>query len=243
MTLSEPHYIRAARVADVAIRYEWDDWKLQAIFDNDQNDFRERMGRLSYRAALAFTIATGEWTVRRFDAVSVDPEPLLHLEAMWAGVVDSRYVRYWEPPDQYWLGPIRGPMRLAIIFTLEAMVDGDACGDVGLSADRAVNVALRVLPDQRPYLAWRERVVQRLERLYPFDPEDPMGDVVPREAMDPDAEFDVTMTEKLVNRYLRALNPGVNRFLASAEAMREREFPGTPYRFEMKQDRTDRNDF
>jgi hypothetical protein len=243
MALSEPRYIRAARVSEPALRYTWDDWQLQAIFDNTQNAFRERMGRVSYRAALAFTIATGEWIVHRFDAVSDDPEPLRHMEAMWAGVVDSRYVRYWEPPDEYWLGPIRGPLRLAIIFTLEAMVDGDACGDVGLSADRAVNVAVRVLPNADPYLAWRERVVERLERLYPFDPHDPMGDVVPREALDPDTEFDVALTNELVNHYLRGLSPSANDNLAPPEEMLEREFPGTPYRFDIQQDRIVRNAF
>lgn len=243
MGLSEPHYIRAAQVLDPALRYEWDDWQLQAIFDKDENAFRERMGRLSYRAALAFTIATGEWIVHRYDAVSADPEPLLHMEAMWAGVVDSRYVRYWEPPDENWLGPIRGPLRLAIIFTLEAMVDGDACGDVGLSADRAANVAVRVLPDSRPYLTWREQIVERLERLYPFDAADPMGDVVPREAMDPAVEFDASMTEELVDRFLRGLAPGANRFLASPAELREREFQGQPYRFDIQRDRFERNDY
>jgi hypothetical protein len=243
MTLPEPSHIRAARIADQALRYEWDDWQLQAIFNRADESFRERMGRVSYRAALAFTIATGEWIVRRYDTVSADVEPLLHMEAMWAGVVDSRYVKYWEPEDEDWLGPIRGPLRLAIIFSLEAMVDLDACGDVGLSADRAVNVALRVLLDPGPYLAWRERVVERLESLYPFDPRDPMGDVVPREALDSDVDFRPEMTEELVNRYLRRLTPEANRFLASPAEMLERDFGGTPYTFDLAQDRIDRNEF
>jgi hypothetical protein len=243
MTLPEPSYISAARIADPALRYEWDDWQLQAIFDTDDNSFRDRMGRVSYRAALAFTIATGEWIVRRYDTVSADAEPLLHMEAMWAGVVDSRYVKYWEPTDERWLGPIRGPLRLAIIFSLEAMVDADACGDVGLSADRALKVALRVLPESRSYLAWRDRIVPRLEKLYPFDPGDPMGDVVPREALDSDVDFRPEMTEELVNRYLRRVTPESNRFLASPAEMLERDFAGTPYRFDLVQDRIDRNEF
>jgi hypothetical protein len=243
MALPVPGYIRAARIADPVLRYEWDDWKLRKIFDRDDNSFHERMGRVSYRAALAFTIATGEWVVHRYDAISSDPEPLLHMEAMWAGVVDPRYVKYWEPSDEYWLGPIRGALRLAIIFSLEAMVDAEACGDVGLSSDRSSNVALRVLPDAGPYLAWRELVVQRLEQLYPFDSHDPMGDVVPREALDSEIDFRREMTEELVNRYLRSLTPEANRFLASPEEMVERDFSRTPYRFNLAEDRNDRNEF
>src|SRR5262249_62057333 len=112
-----------------------------------------------------------------------------HMEAMWAGVVDSRYVRYWEPEDEHWLGPLRGALRLAIIFTLEAMVDADGCSDVARSADRASTIAQRVLSAPGPCLAWRGRVVERLEGLYPFDQADPMGEVVPREALDPVSDF------------------------------------------------------
>src|SRR5215813_7259631 len=127
MTLGVPAYIADARIADPVLRYEWDDWRLQDMFDTDSLAFHKRMGGLSYRAGIAFTVATGEWIVHRFDAVSGVPVPLKHMEAMWAGVVDSRYVRYWEPEDEHWLGPLRGALRLAIIFTLEAMVDADGC--------------------------------------------------------------------------------------------------------------------
>jgi len=243
MSLTTPRYVEQAGVADPELHYEWDDWKLQEMFDTEDDSFRKRMTGVSYRATLAFTIATGEWIVHRYDRISSDPEPLLHMEAMWAGVVDSRYVKYWEPPDEYWLGPVRGALRLAIIFTLEAMVDADACADVALSADRASIIAQRVLTNPAPYLAWREQTVLRLEALYPYDKRDPMGDVVPREALDPDVDFRPETTERLVQHYLRNLDPARNRFLATPAEMLARKFPGTPYEFDMQQDRVARNDF
>jgi hypothetical protein len=243
MVLAIPQYVAAAGIADPELRYEWDDWKIQEMFDTEDDSFRQKMSRVSYRAALAFTIAAGEWIVHRFDRLSTDAEPLLHMEAMWAGVVDSRYVTYWEPPDAQWLGPIRGPLRLAIVFTLEALVDADQCADVALNADRASIIAERVLSNPAPFRFWRERVVRRLEQLYSYDKGDPMGDVVPREALDPDLDFQPEMTEALIRGYLRGVNPALNRFLANPTKMRERGFPGTPYEFDIAQDRLVRNDF
>ena len=243
MTLPVPGYIAAANVAEPAPRYEWDDWNLPQIFDGDDDGFKRRLERLSYRAILGFTIATGEWIVQRFARLSSDPVPELHLEAMWAGMIDSRYVRYWEPPDSQWLGPIRGALRLAIVFSLEAMVDLDACGEVALSGDRAARVALRVLPDPRPFESWRDRIVARLEQLYPHEKRDPVGDVVPREALDPAVDFRPEQAEALVRRYLAGLDPARNQFLATPEEMRVRRFRGTPYQFDVAEDRMLRNDF
>lgn len=243
MTLAIPSYISAAGIADASLYYKWDDWKLQEMFDGEDSAIRLRLGAVSYRAALAFTIATGEWIVHRYDRLSSDLEPSLHMEAMWAGVVDSRYVRYWEPRDEDWLGPIRGALRLAIVFTLEAMVDADQGGDVALSGDRAARIALRVLTDPSPFAIWRDQVVTRLEQLYPHKKRDPMGDVVPREALDPTVDFRPEATESLVKRYLRGLDPTRNRVLATPEFMQVREFPGTPYEFDIERDRINRNEF
>ena len=134
-------------------------------------------------------------------------------------------------------------MRLAIVFTLEALVDVDGCADVALSAARARNIAEHVLPDRAPFLAWCERVVQRLEQLYPFDEDDPTGNVVPREALDPEFEFEPAMTSDLVNRSLANLDYDSNRFLRAPDEMRARDFSDTPYEFTMEADRIARHDF
>lgn len=243
MPLSTPRYIRDAEIRDVTLRYEWDDWKLEDIYESETDKFHERMSSISYRANIAFTIACGEWITYRYDVVSNDPVPHEHMEAAWAGLVDPWYAVWWEPPDEYWLGPIRGALSLAIIFTLEARADAYECLDVAESSDHASSVAEHVMTDPNPFRKWRERVVERLERLYPFDENDPMGDVVPKEALDPDFDFRPEMTEQLVQAYLSGLNSYANRFLRTPEEMLDCGFKGIPYRFDIEADSIARNDY
>jgi len=236
-------YLSRANIQDAHLRYKWDDWDVQAVCEPEDAALYDRLGRLSHRALMAFTTGCGEWVVYRFEPLSDDDAPRKHMEAAWAGMVDPWYSRYWEPPDRLWLGPVRGPLQLAIIFTLEAKVDAEACGDVALSAVRANELTEHVLTDSRPFSAWREHVLQRLEPLYPYRDDDPSGDVVPREALDPGFDFQPELTEKLVQEYLRSLNPQSNRFLRTASEMLENGFGGTPYSFDIQEDRRRRADW
>lgn len=243
MPLTIPRYIRKAKIQDVLLRYKWDDWNVQSFFELESDTFHKRMSGVSYRANIAFTIACGEWVVQRFDLVSDDPVPLDHMEASWAGMIDPLYAVWWEPPDEFWLGPIRGVLQLAIIFTLEAKAAANDYTDPALSAYHAWNIAEHIMTNPQPLTDWRERVVDRLERLYPFNEDDPMGDVVPKEVLDPDFDFQSEMAEQLVQAYLISLDPGTNRFLRTPKQMLEFGFKGTPYRFDIKEDRIARNDY
>jgi hypothetical protein len=243
MALSTPKHIRDANVDDQVVKFIWDDWDLIRIFESGDDEFHKRMAQISYRGNIAFTIATGEWIVHRFDSVSEDPIPLEHMEAAWAALVDPWYAIWWQPPDEEWLGPIRGPLSLAIIFTLQARAYADEGGDVAGNSFKANNVAEHVLTVSDPFREWRERVVNRLELLYPFNEHDPLGEVVPREALNPDFEFRPELTERLVNHYLRNLEPRKNQFLRTAQEMLECGFKGVPYSFDMAEDRVTRCDW
>jgi hypothetical protein len=70
-----------------------------------------------------------------------------------------------------------------------------------------------------------------------------MGDVVPREAMDPDFDFRPDLTEHLVQDFLRGLDPATNRLLRTPKEMLECGFKGVPYTFDMEEDRKNRNDW
>ena len=160
------------------------------------------------------------------------------MEASWAGLIDPTYAVWWEPPDELWLGPIRGALQLAIIFTLEARAAAHDYTDPALSADNAWNIAEHIMTNTQPLTEWKERIIDRLERLYPVDKDDPMGDVVPS-----DVDFRVEMTEQLVQAFLSWLDPGTNRFLRTPEQMLELGFKGIPYHFDIKEDRIARDDY
>lgn len=243
MTLRIPKYIQDAAIQDALIRYTWDDWNVQSIYKVENDEFHKRMLGLSHRANFAFAVACGEWSAHRFDLVSDDQTPHQQLEAFWAGIIDPGYVIWSEHPDEYWPGPIRGALQLAIIFTLEAMDAAFGYKDPAQSAANAWHLAKHIMTDDKPFMHWKEHVVDRLELLYPLDETDPLGDVVPREAMDPDFDFRPEMTEKLVQAYLDRLTPGLNPVLRTPEQMIESGFKGTPYVFNMEEDRIARNDY
>lgn len=243
MALTTPKYIANAGLKDNTLKYKWDDWKLEEIYGSEGDAFYNRMSKLSFRANIAFTNACGEWIVHRYDLLSNDPIPIQNIEAAWAGLIDPHYSVYWEPPDKEWLGPIRGALSLAIIFSLEAIGDAYRYNDPEVSADRISNLAEHIMTDPEHFQTWRENVVKRLENLYPRDENDPMGDVVPREALDPNFQFHPELTEKLVQNFLSNLDLSENSFLRSPTEMIEDGFEGTPYRFKMETDRIMRNDY
>ena len=234
MPLAAPKYIVDAGIQDNILRYEWDDWKLEDIFESESRAYYDLMSGVSFRANIAFTNACGEWIIHRYNLLSSDPVPLQNMEAAWAGLIDPCYSVYWEPPDEEWLGPIRGALSLAIIFSLEGIGDAYQYTDPAVSSNRASNLAEHIMSCPEPFQTWRERVVIRLQRMYPVDEDDPMGDVVPREALNPDFDFRLETTEQLVRAYLSNLVPAANPFLRTPEQMLKDGFQGPPYHFDIK---------
>jgi hypothetical protein len=243
MTLPVPTYIRAANIQDTSIRYKWDDWDVEQAEEPVDQEFLGRLKGLSQSAMGAFTIGTAEWIAYRFAPFIDDPLPLQFLEASWANLIDFFYCgAVWETyvDDNSWSGPVRGPLGIAMLrvdYTLQEIV-GDRHPEI--IAVWINNLVQYVLTDPEPYLMWRERVMERLEALYPSDPQDKLGEVVPRQALDPDFDFRLGETESLINRFLASLDYRANPFLNSPEKMLEQGFEGTPYVFDIEKDRQSR---
>ena len=91
--------------------------------------------------------------------------------------------------------------------------------------------------DAVPLQTWQTAVLDRLEVLYPLDPEESLGEVVPREAFDPQREFDPRQTPRLVQDLLTRLSRGDNPFLLSRRDLVARGFVGMPYLFDVEADR------
>jgi hypothetical protein len=102
------------------------------------------------------------------------------------------------------------------------------------------------MPHPGPYETWCKQVLDRLEAFYPILDDDYIGDVVPREVVDPNVSISVAATEALVNTFLAGLNFRQNKFLSvpeemsTSEYMESRRFVGAPYRFEIEVDRAAR---
>jgi hypothetical protein len=244
MALSVPNYIEAANIQDANIRFPWDDWNVEQAEEPVDEEFVERLKRISQRGIVAFTAGSAEWIVQRFAALSDDPLPEQYVETAWAMMVDLRYCGVtWDDytvESATWTGPVRRPLSIAMVrveYTFQAIIE---YGDIELSAAWISDLAQHVMTDPAPYREWQERTIERFEELYPYNTEDKLGEVVPREALDPSFDFRVEQTQDLVNRFLSNANPGNNTFLNTPERMREQGFTGTPYAFDIQQDRNTR---
>jgi hypothetical protein len=240
MTLLARDYIERSKIRDTTIRYRWDDWDVEQAEQPVSKKLAKQLKKLSERANIAFAVATTEWIVYRLEWVLDDPMPFDYLEAAWAQIVDFRYSFVWWDPlhDHEWTGPVKGPIREAIAWVMEIIrvVEEDREHPARMCASLS-RLAEYVMTDAAPYRAWRDRVIKRLEQYYPLDRSEPLGDVVPREALDPDFAFRPNQTEALVNQFLSRLNPKDHEFLNSHDDLLKEGFEGTPYVFNIEADR------
>jgi len=243
MMLSVPTYIPLAEIQSKVIRYEWDDWNVEAAEEPINDALLERLQKVSQRASTAFTIASAEWIIFRFANLMDYEEPFWYLETAWAQIIDARYGLEWDPLQAGWVGPVMGPIKQALMWVGDAIEQLDDDLEPAESAATIARLAEYVLPTFDAYRAWCDQVLVRLERFFPFDEKDARGDIVPREALDPSFDFKVGSIEHLVNAYLSRLNREDNPFLNSPEGMLEQGFKGTPYVFSIQNDRLDRSDW
>jgi hypothetical protein len=250
MTLPIPTYLEAASVQDNVLRYEWDDWRTLPSLEATDEELVARLRRVSYRAVLAFACGTAEWIVYRFGSLNEDSAPWNFLEAAWAMIVDVRYCGYgdataWQAySPKKWNGPVKGPIDEAL-KTLEIafqQLASEYHTDPTVFAATISTLACHVMTDSLPYKTWSGQVLAQFESIYPRKPGDELGDVVPRQAVDPEFDFKVEQTETLMNHFLETLDYHSNMFLSSPEGMREKfegeeSFQGTPYVYSMEADR------
>jgi hypothetical protein len=227
-------------VQDISIAYKWDDWNVEDAYEPLDENFTNRMAMLSYRANEAFTAGCVEWIIYRFGFLSNDSTPANYIEAAWAAMLDWRYAKYFEPVDEEWHGPVRRVLEVAIVLMVEVIDRTESYDLPEISSASISNLAKHVMSQSKSFEEWQEWAVERLTLFYPRDEEEPLGPVVPREALDPDIEFSPSDTPEYINRFLKSLDFRKNEFLEPPETMLKSGFEGHPYTFNAAEDRRQR---
>ena len=244
MTRTRPIYVPQQVASAYTLRYLWDEWCGEDLYANLQDDdLLRRQEGLSDRANLALASACTEWIVYRYEGLSHDPVPHEFLQAMWAAGVDTRYARPWEPEPENWTGPVRGPLLVAMQYGQEAIRELAVQSGPGMAVLYLSGLARIVLPDYAGFLVWRDHTINHLHQLFPSDPNDAMGDVVPQQALSLRQPFDPRLIEPLVQEFLNGLDPRRNKFLHRPDEMKQLLFDGTPYAFSFAQDQQFRNEW
>ncbi len=240
MTLSVPKYIHEVNIQNLTIRYTWDDRNVEAVEKPVDEELISRLNKITLRGNAAFTIAVSEWIVYRFKHLLKDQVPLEFLEAAWAQTIDSRYGYEWDPLQAGWEGPIMGPIREALMWSSDAIEKKDEYLNPSSNVEKVLKLTRHVLCDTSSFQVWFDTVINRLETYYPMNPDEKLGDVVPRELFCPDLDFKCDQSESLINKFLRGLDYDSNPFLRPPKEMLEEGFDGTPYVFDIEKDRKER---
>jgi len=233
MAMTVPEYIKRANIAGQPIQYVWPDVGRTPKFLGDER-LANRVRAICPRGVVAFSAGCAEWIAWRLSRDFTSSILLDYIEAVRAGIVDWKYLRpRSEVPDapyllKDWTGPVRGP----IIMTcngLDQVIRGAKKGRIpGLSSTLLSELALYLMPDERPFKDWRRFAVRRLAEFYPAT-ETAIGPPVPREALDPDVEFDPSLAPEYIERFIKSLDPERNPFLQKADVLLAEGFEGTPY--------------
>lgn len=238
-----PGYIARANISDASVRYRWDEWNVEDCVDPVDDEILECLSGLSLRAAFAVLVGAVEWIVYRFEVLCDVALPFDAVEAAWAQEVDRLYAMPLNPFRGYeWSGPVRGPIKIAIGLMRECADLLGEGADITFGVAEVLKLADHVVPDKKAFSSWRDSAIKRLEKLFPRLNDDPLGDPVPREALDTDYDFDPAQTESLLNRYLAQLDPEDSSFLPPPDLMRDYGFEGTPYKFDLQEDRKRRQE-
>jgi hypothetical protein len=255
MPMSAPPWIISANLTAAMPPPDWEDdpWECAAESPRLEN----KIAVLWSRAILALAAGFAEWIVWRPGAAAVDPLVAPFLEAVWASVIDRRYLNHvsqkfetrirksyqlptkpqrlaahWTSGD-YFADLASGPQRVAI-YTLADAADLTAPRDFGsMEATYISNLVEQIVGKGDPFKSWRRNVIGRLTKFYGSDADEPswLGPPVPREALDLNVKFEPSMAPPMLSRFLAGLDPASNPFLTPAKEMVKLGFEGTPYTY------------
>ena len=189
--------------------FSWSDWDPYAAVGSPPVDRVEELGLCSDRALVAYTIALAEWVVHRFKNMLDDTIPIHFLQAAWVSEIDPHVNPPPESDEANWKGPMRGSIDLALMTVLNAMASMDG-GKPEVDAALAEQIAGHIWNWSPSFVAWRDVVVPRLQRVFPRQRDD-RRPVAP--AMFTTAGYDPRDTEAQISAFLASVNFEENFFL------------------------------
>ena len=201
MSLEIPKYVPIDAISQHDVQHEWDDYDPVESPGWPDEATKRRLKKITTYGLVAFAIGCAEWVVYRFSRLSSDKSAYDYLEAFWMfemGIADAFPE---ETVDEEWRGPIRGPMDLAFRTIMNTFLLSEKTPAVSHGAF-AAQIALHVLEDKRPFLEWQGKVLSRLEKYCVRTDEDPDGQPVPRELLDPDFDLESILHEELIRDFI-----------------------------------------
>ena len=220
----------ASALASAPIQHKWND-KDVPTFYTETDRIQSMIARTTTAGAVALAVGCLEWVAWRMSKHSDVTLLFKAIEAMWAGIIDYRYVRsLYDSPlvlkQKEWQGPAKGPVYAAYWQLVRLQERLEDRGPASPDASCAVRLARFVLPAPKPFEAWWRVILKRLVELHPDseEGEDDIGKPIPREAMDPNLDYKLRDEKRYLAAFLKSLDPKTNPFLATPKEMKKAGF-------------------
>lgn len=227
-------YEGASQALDGPLRYKWNDEKPTEYYGAENRRLEKALAQPPMRVGLGTSIAFAEWIWLRLRTVAKDHRLPKLIEASWASLVDWHYFDASSQTEKELAerkkGPVEGPLSIAHRHLFTSVLN--AANETGFYS-RAVyisNLAEHVVARPEIFTRWRRATIERVQRLYPDDPDDLFGPPIPRQAII-DPGFKLNDAPKLLDAFLSELTPTENPYLTQPAVMKRAGFKGTPYCF------------
>jgi hypothetical protein len=230
MVLSIPKYIEEAGVIGAPLTYKWEDDNHRNYWAPGVPALEYKIGKCAGRAVVTLSAGIAEWVAWRLSEFLEDNTLFDCIEAVYASVIDWRYFNPPSQPIKWGKGPVRGPADVTRYLLVKAVDEASGDEDVAERAVALAKLVEHVLPDSvKSFRKWRNEAIARLRKIEPLDLDEPDGNPVPREVLDPNFEFKPEESAKLLAKFLKSLDYRKNAYLSSPEKMLKAGFKGTPY--------------
>jgi hypothetical protein len=252
-----PRYIRESGIVGAPLSFKWSDKSDHIGPLEGGSAVDDEIFPIDHCGVVALGAALEEWAVWRFDGKIDTQRYLFQVDAIRAWPIHRLYFK--GPREVEWVDE---PPVDAAMSRIEDLAIGSASKKfIEFPAKLPMNqvhqtfVLRHVIPkaSRKAFDAWFKVVVRRLAQFAPR-PKEPMkefddypdeaaydlaqrpffGAPVPPEIVDPDFEYESSMREPLLDKFLKSLDYKVNPFLRSPDELKEGGFEGTPYRLGKK---------
>ena len=222
MALEVPPYIPVDDIAVEDIQYEWSEWDPYEPIGMPSEDVENRLENVSNFGITAFALGCAEWVVYRLSRLSADATPLQFIEACWVTLMGFDEALPPESDEDDWQGPVRAAIDLSLMTVLNTVYLAEEAAPTNHGA-LAAKIATHVLVDPAPFLAWQDRVLERLEKYCARDENRPDGLPVPREILDPGVDLETADRNALIGAFVEGVDFQANPFLADMDRPEEEE--------------------
>ena len=100
MPISLPKYIDTTGIIDHPIEHSWDDDDPEFVYARLDERLQHRIAKISDRGQLVLSCGFAEWIGWRLKKFSDDPMLFNKIEAVYAGIIDWRYLSTRKLPNR-----------------------------------------------------------------------------------------------------------------------------------------------